>query len=104
MTEMYMNGLGVQARTDKLNDDVFSALFPAVIGGSGMLFSPLLYGMCCAALESGPSIFMTALAVLMFGMGVAIQVPWWLAIRALHKHTEVVEAETKRLGAGWARS
>jgi hypothetical protein len=104
---MYMDGQGTSARTDALIDALWSACLPAIFGSTVAVAAPLYPILLLFSREPVSAVhwlaaigFPAAIVV----AGVMASLPWFRARRALLRHIESLERETKKHGKGWAVS
>lgn len=130
----YMDGIGILAKTEELNEAAWDALPLAWLGVSGglmmslgsifwrfVVYPPRLvirYGEGDEVWAFGdklyrdgmPDVGYTAdiVCLLLVAIGVALimvsSAPWRRAIREVRAHTARMKAETAKRGKGWARS
>lgn len=98
--EPYMNGRGVIAHTERLNDDMIQASDKAAV--SDALGFIAFLSLLAAFVFS--SIFMALLALPVLYLCWRCRRPWIDARRAVVEHRRRMEEETAKRGRGWARS
>lgn len=125
MSDVYMNGFGVQERARELRDDMFKAvdamwgaLIPCYIGTCAAVLGPLMsYWFLIDRFPWEPqtttSHYVLAIIISIASVvgGVWAAIPWFKAsheVRARRRiceaHTERMKAETAKHGPGWANS
>lgn len=100
MNDLYMNGRGVLRHTRKLNEALFDEIPMAILGGGFMVGGMQMA--VCAVIESH-SFWMFLGAVGLIGFGLNAYRYFHDAMGAVVKHRKAMQAETARLGKGWAR-
>ena len=112
MGEIYMDGRGVVAKTDRLNDAMWTALLwafvglaffvgYAVLGSSWSPASQMPWDLPLPRWRYSVDIITRAVA----GVGgVAMAAPWFVAGRRISRHSKSMGRETKKHGPGWAAS
>lgn len=109
--KMYMEGIGVKERTRHLTDSVWNTVLFGIFGLWIAICGPFLsWGLLIHKFpwQSPPTAFdlsmAAAIAVLAVLVGIRMFSHYFRAMRALRKHTLIIESETKQRGRGWARS
>ena len=109
--EMYMDGTGIQERTDQLTDKVWDTLGLALMGAPSIVLGPLLSWGLLILQPPGrtpPTEFDWGLAITIAVASVAVGLKMYLphhrARTALNRHSKNMERETAQRGKGWERS
>ena len=111
MSEMYMNGHGIQDRTCRLNDALFDKLLHGIFGGIAIILGPFLsWGLVIhrfpweepvTQADWVIAVVVSLLAIIAGGWGYS---RYSIALRAVKRHMKAMEEETSKRGKGWARS
>ena len=131
---MYMNDVGIMARTRDLNDALWGALIHGIIGSVLVAFGAILvpltaYYQCWPRLviryndggeawSVGDEIVnglrpaatfadvlpYVLVSLVLISVGILISRPYWSAAHKLQVHTAAMKAETANLGKGWGAS
>jgi hypothetical protein len=108
---LYMEGRGILEHTRRLNDALFDALMPAILGTVAVLAGPLFsWGFIIHHFpwEQPPTFWhwatATIISVISMVGGIYFSLPWLKAERAVRQHRKMMESETAKHGPGWASS
>ena len=106
MSKMYMDGIGIMARTHELNRLLWKAVDDAIIGTTAAVFAIILgaFGAYHYLDNAAAMIGILAWAFLTIYVGIFMTLPWFEAEDNLKAHTDAIRYEIDQHGRGWARS